>query len=167
MKLSISLAIILLIAYKLTAQTNTQPTPAEAVKMIAYHDSIFWQAYNVCDVEKMSTYFTNDMEFYHDKGGPTFTLAKFKESMKTGLCGNPNWHLRREAVTGTVQAFPLHNYGGLISGEHIFYVKEAGKPEYLDGYGKFTQLWQFKDGQWKMSRILSYDHGPAEAKLKK
>jgi hypothetical protein len=55
----------------------------------------------------------------------------------------------------------MNNYGALISGEHIFYVNESGKKEYLDGYGKFTHLWRFENNSWKMSRIVSYDHGPA------
>jgi hypothetical protein len=81
--------------------------------------------------------------------------------MKKGLCGNPDWRLRREAVAGTVKVYPLNNYGALISGEHVFYINETGKKEKLDGLAKFTQLWQFKNNEWKMSRVLSYDHGPA------
>jgi hypothetical protein len=156
-----------ILGYVMHAQSNGQPTEADEItNAIYHHDSLFWVAYNACDVEKMASYFTEDVEFYHDKGGPTFTLAKFKESMRTGLCGKPEWRLRREAIAGTVKAFPLHNYGGLISGEHIFYINENGKKEFLDGYGKFTQLWQYKDGRWKMSRILSYDHGPAAGRNK-
>jgi hypothetical protein len=154
--------VFLFLTYCVRGQSNGQPTDVnEITKAINYHDSIFWIAYNQCDVEKMADYFTEDVEFYHDKGGPTFTLAKFKESMRTGLCGKPDWRLRREAIAGTVKAFPLNNYGGLISGEHIFYINEKGKKEFLDGYGKFTQLWRYQDGKWKMSRVLSYDHGPA------
>jgi hypothetical protein len=40
-------------------------------------------------------------------------------------------------------------------------VFEKGKSERLDGYGKFTDVWVLRDNVWKMSRILSYDHGPA------
>jgi hypothetical protein len=29
---------------------------------------------------------------------------------------------------------------------------------------KFTDLWMLKDGAWKMSRILSFDHGPPSAR---
>ena len=52
-------------------------------------------------------------------------------------------------------------YGAILSGEHVFYVRQKGKPEVLDGRAKFTHLWLLKDGVWKMSRVLSYDHGPA------
>lgn len=144
------------------AQSNGQPEdPKVIINSILHFDSLFWDAYNACDVDKMATFFTDDMEFYHDKGGFTRTKDAFIASVRTGMCGNPNWRLRRDPIEGTVKAFPLNNYGGLISGEHVFYINETGKKEYLNGYGKFTQVWQYKDGHWKMSRILSYDHGPA------
>jgi len=151
----------LLLSGTINAQSNGQPADKnEIMKAIYHYDSLFWQAYNVCDVEKMATYFTDDIEFYHDKGGPTFGSAKFQEAIRTGMCGKADWRLRREAIAGTVKVFPMNNYGGLISGEHIFYIND-GKKETLDGYGKFTQLWKFENGEWKMSRVLSYDHGPA------
>jgi hypothetical protein len=161
MKPLLFLCTALVVSGPLQAQSNGQPIDVnEILKAIYHHDSIFWQAYNACDVEKMASYFTDDVEFYHDKGGPTFSLVKFKEALRTGLCGKTDWRLRRQAIMGTVKAFPLNNYGGLISGEHVFYIND-GKNERLDGYGKFTQLWKYENGSWKMSRVLSYDHGPA------
>jgi hypothetical protein len=44
----------------------------------------------------------------------------------------------------------------------VFYIKEAGRDEFLDGHAKFTHVWLLKDGAWKMSRVLSYSHGPAK-----
>jgi hypothetical protein len=49
-------------------------------------------------------------------------------------------------------------YGAIISGEHLFYITEKGKSEYLDGQALFTDLWLLKNDQWKMARILSYNH---------
>jgi len=155
------LPMLLLSTILVKAQSNGQPTDAnDIVRAIYHHDSIFWQAYNTCDVEKMASYVTDDLEFYHDKGGPTYTMLKFKENTRTSLCGKADWRLRRQAITGTVKAFPLNNYGGVITGEHVVYINN-GKTETLDGYGKFMQLWKFENGTWKMSRIVSYDHGPA------
>ncbi|HEV8592420.1 MAG TPA: nuclear transport factor 2 family protein [Pyrinomonadaceae bacterium] len=128
-------------------------------------DAVFWVAYNKCDTDAFRPMFTDDVEFYHDKGGPTIGLDNLMNALKTGPCGNPDSRLRREAVAGTVRVFPMVKggdvYGAIISGEHVFYVKQKGKPEFLDGHAQFMQLWLFKNGEWKMSRILSYDHGPA------
>lgn len=145
------------------AQTNGQPSDREELsKVILYQDSIFWVAYNVCDVEKMMTFFSDDIEFYHDKGGLTTSLPSFRTAVENGLCGKPDWRLRREAIQGSLKVFPLNNYGAILSGDHVFYIIENGNPGRLDGQAKFTHVWRFKDKAWKMHRVLSYDHGPAK-----
>lgn len=127
-------------------------------------DGRFWQAYNTCDTAAFRQFFTEDVEFYHDKGGPTLGVEPLTASMKSNLCAEGP-RLRREAVDGTVHAFPLRNqsvvYGAVLSGEHRFYVLERGKPERLDGQARFVNLWLLRDGAWRMARVLSYDHGPA------
>jgi len=129
-------------------------------------DQQFWRAYNACDVAGMAAWFSEDVEFYHDRGGATLGHAALVETLKTRLCGNPDSRLRRAAVDATVRVFPLITgsslYGAVLSGEHVFYVLDAGKPERLDGRARFTHLWLLKDGAWRMTRVLSYDHGPAE-----
>ena len=156
------LSLLFFIEKPLNAQSNGQPTDLKVLtKTILHLDSLFWEAYNTCDAEKMSAFFTDDLEFYHDKGGLTTTKASLMESVSKGLCGNANFRLRREAVAGTVRVYPMNNYGALLSGEHYFYINETGKKEFRDGLAKFTHVWRFKDNEWKMHRILSYDHKPA------
>ena len=132
---------------------------------IILKDSLFWTAYNNCYFENMQQYFTEDVEFYHDKGGITTGSKDLIASIKNNICGNEDRKIRREAVQGSIKVFPMKNagviYGAVISGEHLFYIKEKGKNEYVDGLAKFTHLWIVKDSIWKMYRLLSYDHGPA------
>ena len=140
-------------------------TEYEVLAEIRKLDSVFWSAYNKCDVDKMRQLFTDDIEFYHDKGGITRGLDSFMMSVKRGLCGNENFRLRRAEVKGTVQVFPMANsgkiYGAIISGDHNFFINEKGKPEYISGLAKFNHLWLLQNGTWKMARVLSFDHGPA------
>lgn len=132
---------------------------------VLQRDGLFWKAYNECDVKAMAGFFTEDVEFYHDRGGVTLGHPSLMDTLRQSLCGSPDSRLRREAVAGTVHVFPMKKndvvYGAILSGEHVFYVKQKDKPEFLDGRAKFMDLWTLKDGVWKMSRILSYDHGPA------
>lgn len=164
--IKISIAVLLFISVMLrttfvAAQGENHQESNKLDETILHLDSLFWQAYNTCDIEKMEFFLTEDLEFYHDKGGLTTTRAKLIESTKNGICSKTEWRLRREAVAGTVKVFPINNYGALLSGEHLFYINETGKKERLDGLAKFMHVWQFKNNEWKMSRVLSYDHGPA------
>jgi hypothetical protein len=159
-------ALVCILYTPASAQPNQHSHVAALQATILHRDSLFWRAYNTCNADSMTQFFVDDLEFYHDKGGPTLGLQKFDETTRTGLCGNTaNWQLRREAVPGTVKFFPMYNsgtlYGAILQGEHVFYVQEAGKKEYLDGHARFNHLWLNKDGVWKMARVLSYDHKPA------
>lgn len=124
-------------------------------------DTRFWQAYNACDLDAMGDLVSQDVEFYHDKGGLTVSRQGLVDSIRKGLCANPDMRLRREAVEGSLNFHPLAGGYAILSGKHRFYVREKGKPEYLDGQAAFTTVWQLRDGQWRMHRVLSYDHGPA------
>lgn len=145
----------------LSAQTEQQKLSST----ILAKDSLFWITYNNCDTTQFQNFFTEDVEFYHDKGGLTLGLENLALSIKKNLCGNNNFRLRREAIAGTVKVYPLQKsdtiYGAILSGEHVFYILEKGKKERLDGQARFTHVWLLNNGVWKMSRIISYDHGPA------
>jgi hypothetical protein len=161
---------VLIIFFLLSVCPFSNPLLAQSEKQdltngILLLDSLFWTAYNNCDIEKMQQYFTDDVEFYHDKGGLTLGVGNLVTSLRKNLCGNGGLKLRREAVKGSIKVFPLQGsdviYGAIISGEHVFYVLEKGKEERLDGLAKFTNVWILSGNVWKMSRIFSYDHGPA------
>ena len=135
--------------------------PAEAEAAVRAADDAFWKAYNTCDVAAMSGFFSEDIEFYHDKGGLTKTRAGLTDSIKKNLCSNPKSHLRREAIADSVKSYPLAGNRVLLVGEHRFYVNDVDKPEFLDGQARFDDLWEYADGHWRMSRVFSYSHGPA------
>ncbi|AXT54203.1 DUF4440 domain-containing protein [Aquimarina sp. AD1] len=150
------LLFIALIPSLLTAQNNSS-----LEETILELDKKFWKSYNTCDITTFKTFFVEDFEFYHDKGGLTSGLTKMMSSVENGLCNPENPRVRREVVEGSVQVYPLNNYGAIITGEHVFYVSEKDKKEKLVEIAKFTHVWQHKNEQWKMTRVLSYDHQPA------
>ena len=138
----------------------------ETKQQIITADKQFWSGYNTCDVEKMIPFIDENIEFYHDKGGITLGSIKLAESIKNNLCSNNNFKIRRELIPNTTEFHTLKKdniiYGVILSGEHYFYITKNGQKESLDGRAKFTHLWILKDKQWKMTRILSYDHKPAQ-----
>lgn len=142
----------------------SQTAEQKLTQTILQKDSLFWVAYNSCDYNNYGQFFTDDLEFYHDKGGITNGLAAMIEVSKNNLCSKPDFRIRREAIPGTLKVFPLRSadtiYGAIFSGDHLFYITEKGK-ERLSGKASFTHLWRLQNGEWKMTRVLSYDHGPA------
>ena len=161
--LTIGMALLsLVVSQNLIAQ---EKTASGELELVLHQDSLFWQHYNNCNVEEMQKFFTDDVEFYHDKGGAIKGVDSMISVSKRNLCSNENFLLRREAVAGSVKVFPMKNgqtiYGAILSGEHMFYVLEKGKEPRIDGRAKFTHLFIKTASGWKMSRVLSYDHGPA------
>lgn len=159
-------SVIFFLLVSLSQLSMAQTADEKLTATILQKDSLFWVAYNTCETASYGQFLTDDVEFYHDKGGVTVGLESLVSTTKKNLCSPGGIRLRREAVEGTVKVFPMKKsdtiYGAIISGEHVFYVLEKGKPERLDGQAKFMQLWLLKDGAWKMARILSYDHAPAK-----
>lgn len=124
-------------------------------------DAAYWQAYNTCDVAAMEKMSADDLEFYHDQGGVMKGVPAFAAAMKNNICGNPNNKVRREALAGTIRIYPMQDkgkvYGAVMSGDHQFYNTSKGV-ETPGSRARFTHMLLLKDGAWKVSRVLSYDH---------
>ena len=67
-------------------------------------------------------------------------------------------HIRRELVKGSLEVYPIKNYGAIEIGIHRFFHTNKGQQEKPSGTYKFIHVWQKKDGQWKISRVISYGH---------
>lgn len=120
---------------------------------IAHMDSVLFNAYNTQDIETMKKLFTEDLEFYHDKGGLSFygqNIEAFKNHFER------TEKINRTLVKGSLEVYPIKDYGAIEIGSHTFCHKENGQDDC--GTFKFVHIWQKKDGNWKISRIVSYDH---------
>jgi uncharacterized protein (TIGR02246 family) len=129
---------------------------AELDKAIASLDAALFDSYNRCDLQKFATFFTDDVEFYHDQGGVTLGKEKLTESVKNNICGK----VTRELVPGTLQVHPMKGYGAVEMGVHRFHHPGHEDTESV-GEAQFIHLWQYKDGAWKITRVISYDHHAA------
>jgi hypothetical protein len=129
---------------------------AELDKTITALDAALFDSYNHCDLQKFASFFVDNVEFYHDQGGVTLGKAALTESVKNNICGK----VTRELVPGTLQVYFMRGYGALEVGVHRFH--HPGHEEEIGvGEGKFIHLWQYKDGAWKITRVISYDHHAA------
>ncbi|MFK7922376.1 MAG: DUF4440 domain-containing protein [Bacteroidia bacterium] len=142
-------------------QSNPDQTKVEERSLseqILYQDSLFWEAYNTCDLAGMEVFFSEDIEFFHDKAGYTSSAASLIEALKTGLCSEGVNQVERRKVAGTIAVFPLNNYGAIIRGEHTFHVMENGQATGFADKAQFTHIWKNESGKWVMTRVISYDH---------
>jgi Domain of unknown function (DUF4440) len=141
-------AIIMATTNLANAQSNQ-----DLYKEIAHQDSILFNAFNTRDIEQFKTFFTTDLEFYHDKGGLTNYDYTINSLVTTAKLNN---QLRRDLVKGSLEVYPIPGYGAMEIGAHTFCHNENGKQDC--GTFKFVMIWQKKDGQWKISRVVSYGH---------
>ena len=153
-KILLSLLLLPLFACQLRAQAvpslESIQSQAELDKAIASLDSALFDAYNRCDLEKFSSFFADDVEFYHDQGGVTLGKQKLTESIKNNICGK----VTRELVPESLEVYPIAGYGAVEIGVHRFHHSHDSEV----GEAKFVQLWQNKDGAWKITRVISFDH---------
>lgn len=119
-----------------------------------------------CDADQLAQMLTADFEFYHDKFGKVASSsAQFVENIRKGCesqAKGVDIRARRELVEGTMVVYPMNNYGAIQTGRHRFFGVELGKPDKLRESGKFFHVWKREDGKWKLSRVFSFDHHPAE-----
>jgi hypothetical protein len=130
---------------------------AELDKALTALDAALFDAYNKCDLEKFGALMDENVEFYHDQGGVTLGRAALIESVKNNICGK----VTRELVPGTLQVFYMKGYGAIEMGVHRFHHPGHEDTEGV-GEGRFVHLWQYKDGAWRITRVLSYDHHAAQ-----
>lgn len=129
---------------------------AELDKTITALDAALFDSYNKCDLDKFASFFVENVEFYHDQGGVTLGRAALTDSVKKNICGKTT----RELVPGTMQVFYMKGYGAIEMGVHRFHHPGHEDTEGV-GEGRFIHLWQYKDGAWKITRVMSYDHHAA------
>jgi len=123
-------------------------------KTVAALDRSLFDSFNKCDLPKFESFFVDDVEFYHDQGGLTLGKQSLTDSVKKNICGQTT----RELVS--FKAFYMKGYGALETGIHRFH-HPGHETEIGVGEGSFIHLWQYKDGAWKITRVISYDHHPA------
>ena len=120
---------------------------------IARMDSTLFAAYNQQEFGKLKNLFSNDLEWFQDNDGLLSyetVMSNFEEMLKRKN------KLTRTLVKGSLEVHPIKNYGAMETGMHEFRHIENGKEEV--GIFKFLMIWQKKDEQWKISRVISYDH---------
>jgi ketosteroid isomerase-like protein len=116
-------------------------------------DTELFAAYNNCDLAKLGSMVSDDLEFYHDQTGLAVGKQVFLEAIQKNICGK----VRRDLVAGSLEVYPLKGFGAVEIGVHRFHHPGHDDTEGV-GEAKFVQIWQNKDGVWRVTRVISFDH---------
>ncbi|WP_422079543.1 nuclear transport factor 2 family protein [Ulvibacterium sp.] len=152
------------------AQLNQK---SELFQSLKEKDSILFDAaFNQCDTETMADLFSEDFEFYHDKGGVTFGKGNFLKPMEENCAKrNPNdpQPAKRILLNDSLEVFPLYKegelYGAIQHGVHRFEFLNENQEYQKGDIAKFTHVWILDEGTWKIKWELSYDHQPTQQQL--
>lgn len=113
-------------------------------------DSILFEAYNNCRLKVFASLISDDIEFYHDRGGLTTSKKDLIDAVKNNICGK----VSRELLTGSIEVYPIPDYGAVQMGAHRFYNNQE-KTSGPSSFSKFVHTWHRENGRWKLARVIS------------
>ncbi len=131
---------------------NYKPDDPGLYKTIVALDSTFFGYYNSCDVnlEKYGDFYSENIEFYHDKGGIMTSKKDIIEGTKKNICGK----VTRELVKGSIEVYPIKDFGAIEIGLHKFH--NNTEPANAESHaGRFMVIWKKENNQWKITRVVS------------
>lgn len=158
----LSLALLSLAGACSTHPTTPSASSAEATgplyEKVSALDTAVFAAFNACaepgQLQKHAAFFAEGVEFYHDKGGVTWSRSEMLANTQKYVCGN----FSRELVPGSLRVYPVKDFGAIAQGVHRFCQHKTGA---CDGAAEFLIVWQQKGEIWQITRVLSYGHRPA------
>ncbi|WP_232457060.1 nuclear transport factor 2 family protein [Polaribacter sp. SA4-12] len=139
--------------FVLNAQVNEIPKyKASNIKLhkeISKMDSIYFTAYNTCDIKTQAALYADDLEFFHDKGGLSTDKEGLLKALKENICNK----VTRTLIKGSIEVYPIHNYGAIQIGYHKFYNKQEPNAKSIPS--KFIVVWKKENESWKMTKVIS------------
>lgn len=146
----------------LTVPAVVLPDQPALEQAIAASDTrLFSLMFDRCDAPALADMVTEDLEFYHDKGGLMATRSVFVADYQrscTARAAPDAWRSRRELTPGTMRVYAIPGVGAVEEGSHAFYERKGDGPERLTGRARFSVLWRLEDGHWRLARAFSIDH---------
>lgn len=126
------------------------PDNLELYKTIVAMDSVFFEAYNTCNLDKQAAIYSDKIEFYHDKGGLMTSKQEILDGTEKYVCGK----VTRELVKGSIEVYPIKDFGAIEMGLHKFH-NNTEKSGTLSHASKFIIFWQNDNNNWKITKVVS------------
>lgn len=125
-----------------------KPESQELYDSIVHVDSVWADSYNNCKLEVQDLLISDNLEFYHDRNGIMTSKTALIEALKNYICGK----VTRELLEGSIEVYPIPNYGAVEMGYHRFHNKIE---KTMSNFARFVHIWHRENGQWKMTRVVS------------
>lgn len=143
----------LLISISASAQNKDayvyKPQSQELYKAIVHMDSLYFNAYNTCNMEQQAAIYADSIEFYHDKGGLETSKQALLNAIKQNICGK----VTRVLVKGSIEVYPIASYGAVEIGLHRFINHAENNSESKPD--KFIVVWRYRNDKWQITRVIS------------
>jgi len=135
--------------YKEVLETEYVPINKELYNIIVTLDKEYFDAYNNCDMKKQASLYSEDLEFFHDKGGLSTSKQEVLSSIEKNICGK----VTRTLIEESIEVYPIKDYGAIEIGYHKFYNNQ--EPNAKSRASKFIMVWKKEGEKWKISKVIS------------
>lgn len=149
----LSVLVSVLIPVVVSAQSQDtytyRPQSQALYDTIVRMDSVYFTAYNRCDMGTQAALYSDSIEFYHDRGGLETSKQRLLDAIRKNICGK----VTRVLVKGSIEVYPIADYGAVEIGLHRFINhQESETPSKPD---KFILIWRHRNGRWEITRVIS------------
>ncbi|SMC84735.1 nuclear transport factor 2 family protein [Cellulophaga tyrosinoxydans] len=125
------------------------PINQEIYDTIVALDKTYFDAYNSCDMETQAALYDDDLEFFHDKGGLSTSKPELLMALQNNICNK----VTRTLLEGSIEVYPINNYGAIEIGYHKFYNNE--EPDAISKPSKFIVIWKQGIEKWTITKVIS------------
>jgi len=145
---------ILFLSREASAKKNSEVQKTDLNNEILKMDNLLFDlAFNQCDAAIFKKIIADDVEFYDDRFGLNISKSNEIKSF-TEKCERSEKMTRKLNYCNVDK---LGDFGALQTGEHTFLLNDVPV-----GAGKFIHIWERKDNEWQLKRVVSYGHSPLQ-----
>lgn len=149
----VTLLYTLLLSWVMNGQvheiTKYKPVDIDLHNQIVKMDSIFFTAYNTCDMKTQAAILSDDIEFFHDNSGLSTSKKGIIDSTEKNICGK----VTRTLIKGSVEVYPINNYGAVQVAYHKFFNNR--EPDAKSIPSKFIIIWKKENNKWLITKVIS------------
>lgn len=117
-------------------------------KLVAL-DKTYFDAYNSCDLVTQANLYSEDIEFFHDRGGLSTDKQGIIDALEKNICGK----VTRTLVDGSLEVYPIPDYGAVVMGLHSFANNQ--EPDAISTPSKFVMIWKKSEANWQITKVIS------------